>query len=179
MPRRIVAAAATVLAAVALVFAATGPAAADPPADQSNAPSYWQTPGTNEVCAKIDDPGGATWTLGQPPAGSQWTKVVIKSGSTGESVEAENNAYYSNATYKYPADAAGTTWNQVESLQATTFSHPSGKNISHVIYCSAPIPTVHVSGSASATDQTCPARILRLSIRDARDGNRAARIVEG
>jgi hypothetical protein len=155
MPRRLVAAAATVLAAVALVFAATGPAMADPPADQSNAPSYWQTPGTNEVCTKVDDPGGTTWNLGQPPAGSQWTKVVIKSGSTGQSVDAENNAYYSDPTYKYPADAAGTTWNQVDDLQGTTFNHPSDKTISHVIYCSAPIPTVHVSGSASATDQTC------------------------
>jgi hypothetical protein len=152
MLRRLIAATATVAGAVALALAAVVPAHAT---TNSNDPAYWQTPGTNEVCSKIEDPGGTTWTLPAAPAGSVWTKVIIKAGSTGTSVDAENNAYYSDSTYKYPADDAGTTWNQVADLQSTTFSHPSGKDISHVIFCSAPVPPTEVSGAATATDQVC------------------------
>lgn len=160
MFRRVGTAAVTLVVAAALSLAGLSPATAAPPADQSNSTSYWQTPGTGEVCAKVESPGGTTWTLPAPPAGSVWTKVVIKAGSTGQSVDAENNAYYSNATYKYPADAPGTTWVPVGDLQSTTFSHPSGKDISHVIYCSAPKPPVAVTGGAAATNQTCQADAL-------------------
>lgn len=155
MFRRLLAAATALVAAAALSFVAS-PALADPPADQSNTPIYWQTPGTGEICASTGAPGGTTWSLPAPPANSVWTKVVIKAGS-GASVDAENNAYVDNLTYKYPADAPGTTWNVVGNLASTTFSHPSGKEISHIIYCWAPIPPTQVSGSASATAETCEA----------------------
>ena len=146
------------LVALALAFGfalvVVGPAQAT---TNTNDPAYWQTPSTGEVCAKIDEPGGSTWSLSSVtlPPNSVWTKVIIKSGNTGTSVDFENAVYYTSNTYKYPYPESTATFTQVSNLSTTTFSHPSGKTISHVIYCYAPQPTVSVSGGASATDQTC------------------------
>jgi len=161
MFRRIASLAAAFAVAATLVFVGAVPATAAPPTDNTNSTAYWQTPGTSETCQKIDGTRGATWTLPAAPAGSVWTKVVIKAGSTGASVDAENNAYYSDATYHHPAGAPGTTWNSVASLPATTFVHPSGKDISHVIYCSAPVPPTAVAGEAAATHEICEQDALR------------------
>ncbi|MES2170829.1 MAG: hypothetical protein V4479_08925, partial [Actinomycetota bacterium] len=140
-----------------------GPASAT---TNTNDPAYWQTPSTGEVCAKIDEPGGTTWSLGSVtlPAGSVWTKVIIKSGSStgpNPSVDFENAVYYTSSTYKYPYPEATASFTQVANLSATTFSHPSGKNISHVIYCYAPAPSVPVAGAAVASAQTCSNNTLQ------------------
>lgn len=142
--------------ALALCFAlvASAPATAT---TNTNDPAYWQTPSTGEVCAKIDEPGGKTWSLSSVtlPANSVWTKVIIKSGNTGTSVDYENAVYYTSATYKFPATEPTASYTQVPDLTAQSFGHPSGKDISHVIYCYAPSPVTTVAGGAGATDQAC------------------------
>lgn len=153
MFRRITAAAVAIIAAASLVFVAAAPASATPPVN-TNAPAYWQTPGTSETCDSIE-PGGTSYTLPAPPAGYVWTKVVVKAGSAPQSVDFENNAYYSDSTYYYNSAAPYTQWNQVANLQTTTFTPASNKEISHVIRCWAPAPATPVAGGAATTNETC------------------------
>ena len=156
MFKAIAAATATVALALGLSLAAVAPASAE---GVSNNASFYQTPGTGEVCAKWT-PSGDTTTVGVAsfsiPAGNILTKVVIKAGNTGASGQGpENHGYYTDATYAYPAAYADLDWTHVSNLSATTFSHPSGKNISHAIYCYVPAPPTDVAGSASATNPVC------------------------
>jgi hypothetical protein len=153
MFRRVTAAVVALLAAASLALVAV-PAAAAPTTTNTNAPAYWQTPGTSETCDSIA-PGGKTYTLPAPPAGSVWTKVVVKAGSAPQSVTHENNAYYSDATYYYNSAAPYTLWNQVANLQTTTFVAASDKDISHVIRCWAPAPATPVAGGAASTNESC------------------------
>ncbi|HEY4153037.1 MAG TPA: hypothetical protein VGM38_06920 [Pseudolysinimonas sp.] len=156
MVKRISAAFVALALAVGLSLVAVAPATAE---GDSNGPSFYVTPGTSEVCQKFTPTGDiTTWSLSSVilPAGMMWTKVIIKAGNTGASGQGpEDHGYYTDPTYKYPAAYADLDWVQVSNLATTTFSHPSGKNISHAIYCYAPAPAVDVAGSASATDQTC------------------------
>lgn len=158
-----------------LALASISPATADPgngggPADPgngggapdpTNSEDYWETPLTGEVCAKIDNPGGGTlktWSLSSVTlaAGREWTKVIIKSGHTDDQqTYLENNGYFVNPTYKYPNPEATTLWTPVASLTAQSFGHSTNKDISHVIYCSAPVLPSAVRGSAAVTDENC------------------------
>jgi hypothetical protein len=153
MFRRVTAAVVALLAAASLALVAV-PAAAAPATTNTNAPAYWQTPGTSEQCDSIE-PGGTSYTLPAPPANSVWTKVVVKAGNAPSSVTHENNAYYSNATYYYNSAAPYTQWNQVANLATTTFVPASDKEISHVIRCWAPAPATPVAGGAATTNQSC------------------------
>ncbi len=156
MVKRISAIIAALSLALGLSLIGASPALAE---GDSNSPSFYQTPGTNEVCQKFTPTGDVTtWSLSSVslPAGMVWTKVIIKAGNTGAGGQGpEDHGYYTDATYKYPAASADLDWVQVSNLVATTFSHPSGKNISHAIYCYAPAPAIDVAGSASPADQTC------------------------
>lgn len=156
MLKKLMAATVALGLAVGLSLVATSPALAE---GASNDASYYETPNTGEVCAKYTPSGDiTTWSLSSVtlPAGMMWTKVIIKAGNTGASGQGpEDHGYYTNATYMYPAANTDLDWVQVSNLGTTTFSHPSNKNISHVIYCYAPAPATDVAGSASSTDQTC------------------------
>ena len=151
MFRRVISAVVALLAAASLALVAIPASAANA---NTNAPGYWQTPGTSEVCDSIE-PGGTSYTLPAPPAGSVWTKVVVKAGSAPQSVDFENNAYYSDPTYYYNSATPYTQWNQVGNLQATTFAPASNKEISHVIRCWAPVPATPVAGGAATTNESC------------------------
>jgi len=150
------AATATVALALGLSLVAVAPANAE---GASNDPGYYQTPNTLEICAKWT-PSGSTTTVTAAsfsiPAGATLTKVIIKAGNTGASGQGpENHGYYVDPTYVYPAAYADLDWTQVSNFSGT-FSHPSGKNISHAIYCYLPAPkATDVAGAASATNPVC------------------------
>jgi len=156
MFKAIAAATATVALALGLSLAAVAPASAE---GASNNASYYETPGTGEVCAKWTPSGDqktVTVASFSIPAGDVLTKVVIKAGNTGASGQGpENHGYYTDATYVYPAAYADLDWTHVSDLSATTFSHPSGKNLSHAIYCYVPAPPTDVAGNATATNPVC------------------------
>ena len=80
-----------------------------------NHPSYYEGLGYG-TCVKTD-PVSTPYTLGAPPAGSYWRLLVLKAGSA-----ASNDDW--NTMLDYP--------------QPGSFSHPSGKQISHIIKCSKP-----------------------------------------
>lgn len=80
-----------------------------------NQPSYYEGLGYG-TCTKTE-PVSTPYTLGAPPAGSYWRLLVLKAGSA-----ASNDDW--NTMIDYPAPGI--------------YSHPSGKNISHVIRCSKP-----------------------------------------
>ncbi|MBC7762090.1 MAG: hypothetical protein H7201_09905 [Candidatus Saccharibacteria bacterium] len=152
--KKVTASVVTLMFAIGLSLVAAIPASA---AGETNNVTYWQTPGTGEICTKVE-PGGTTWSLSSAalPAGSSWTKVIVKAGSTGTSVTTENTAYYTDATYKYPAAEPTASWTPVADLASTVFRPASGKDISHVIYCSAPTPSILVTAvSPTFTDAEC------------------------
>jgi len=151
------AATATVVLALGLSLAAVAPASAE---GDSNSPSFYVTPNTSEVCAKWTPSGDTTTVTAASfsiPAGATLTKVIIKAGNTGAGGQGpENHGYYTDATYQYPAAYADLDWEHVSNLSSTTFSHPSGKNLSHAIYCYVPAPApTDVAGAASATNPVC------------------------
>jgi hypothetical protein len=163
MIKRITAAVVALALALGLSLIATSPATAE---GASNNASYYVTPSTSEVCQKFSPTGDiSTWSLSSVtlPTGMVWTKVIIKAGNTGASGQgAENHGYYTSATYMYPVAYADLDWTQVSNLASTTFSHPSGKNISHAIYCyaHAPVqsqPIVVTPVFPQATPPTCDA----------------------
>lgn len=157
MFKAIAAATATVALALGLSLAAVAPASAE---GDSNSPSFYVTPNTSEVCAKWTPSGDTTTVTAASfsiPAGATLTKVIIKAGNTGAGGQGpENHGYYTDATYQYPAAYADLDWVHVSDLSSTTFSHPSGKNLSHAIYCYVPAPApTDVAGAASATNPVC------------------------
>ena len=137
--KKVTASVVALMFAIGLSLVAASPASAE---GITNNDSYWQTSGTSEVCEKTDDPGGTTWLLSSVslPAGSSWTKVIVKAGNTGTSVDHENTVYFTADKFKYPFPEASASWIHVDNLASTVFSHSSGKDISHIIYCSAPNP---------------------------------------
>ncbi len=156
MFKAIAAATATVALALGLSLAAVAPASAE---GESNDPSFYQTPGTSEICQKFTPSGDITTVTATSfsiPAGDILTKVIIKAGNTGASGQGpENHGYYTDSTYEYPAAYTDLDWVHVSDLSSTTFSHPSGKNISHAIYCYIPAPPTDVAGAAAATNPVC------------------------
>ena len=157
--KKVTASVVTLMFAIGLSLVAATPASAE---GVTNSESYWKTPGTSEICTKVA-PGGTTWSLSSVtlPAGSSWTKVIVKAGSTGTSVDNENTAYYTNATYKYPGAEPTASWTHVADLASTVFKPASDKDISHVIYCSAPNPTTPLISATPVaptfTDAVCTA----------------------
>jgi len=155
--KQIAAGVATMALALGLSLAAITPAIAE---GESNSASYYVTPNTSEVCQKWEPTGTPTTVTAASfniPSGATLTKVIIKAGNTGASGQgAENHGYYTDATYRYPAAYADLDWEQVSNLSTTTFGHPSGKAISHAIYCYVPAPVLtDVAGAASATNPVC------------------------
>ena len=151
------AATATVALALGLSLVAVAPANAE---GDSNSASFYEKPNTSEVCAKWEPSGDTTTVTAASfnvPSGDILTKVIIKAGNTGASGQGpENHGYYTAATsaYIYPAAYADLDWVQVSNFSGS-FSHPSGKNISHAIYCYIPAPPTDVAGAASATQPVC------------------------
>lgn len=105
----------------------------------TNSADYWeQLPG--EVCVKpafsSENATTTPFTLPALGAGFAYSKVIVKAGSSGNSVTEENSVY--------TADRAGG------SLTAgDTFVHREKNSISHVIYCY--VPSVPSAGN----DLTC------------------------
>lgn len=94
----------------------------------TNSAAYWQqAPG--EVCVKpsfsTEDSTTTPFTLPALGAGLAYSKVVVKAGSTGNSVQQENAVFTTDRTGG--ALTAGDT-----------FVHPEKNSISHVIYCTVP-----------------------------------------
>jgi hypothetical protein len=164
MFRKILATLATLALGAGLAVTAALPAQAEV---NTNVASNWVA-ATGETCVKYDfaDPKPTTQTYAQLVSlfgisGKTVTKVVIKAGSSNGwpqangSVEFENQAYYTDATYKLTMPS--TTWTQVGDLTTQTFSHYSGKTISHVIVCytTPSVDPTPVSGDATVAGQTC------------------------
>ncbi len=94
----------------------------------TNAAAYWQQlPG--EVCVKpafsSENSTTTPYTLPALSAGSAYSKVIVKAGSTGNSVVNENSVYTTDRT-------GGTL------TAGDTFVHLEKNSISHVIYCYVP-----------------------------------------
>jgi len=108
---------------VAVGFVLAGPLGAS--ATETNHTEFWQTV-SGETCAKYE-PVVTPYTLPAPEDGRTYSKVVIKAGSSGHGgVVDENTVYTTNL------------------LAGLTFTHLSGKNVSHVILCTVPVPVVVV-----------------------------------
>ena len=80
-----------------------------------NHPAYYKGLGYG-TCTKTE-PVSTPYTLGAPPAGTYWRLLVLKAGSA-----ASNDDW--NTLIDYPTPGQ--------------YSHPSGKNISHIIKCYKP-----------------------------------------
>lgn len=128
---------ATVLAPVAAVFGPLGaPAGAAPsqPTGNVNHPAYWEALGHGQ-CEK-DESVPTPYTLPPPPGGHYWSLLVLKAGSA----------------------ASTSDWlTQVPNPLPGSYFHPSGKDISYVIYCKKPTSgTTTTSAPASSTTTTGP-----------------------
>jgi hypothetical protein len=104
------AAMATMLGVTAGVASAQQPLSA-----QQNNPDYWSNLGYGQ-CSKTENPG-TPFVLGNPPAGTTWSLLVIKAGSA-QSVDTPNDV--------------------ILNPSPGTYYHSSGKTISHVIVCTQP-----------------------------------------
>ncbi|KAA6431345.1 hypothetical protein FQ330_11325 [Agrococcus sediminis] len=99
------------VAGLAVVGLAAPAQAAPPPHAEMNHESYWENLGYGD-CEKMEfDDGVGSFTLPEPPAGQQYTLLVLKAGSG------------AGANDVIPWPAPGTYW------------HSSDKDLSHVIYC--------------------------------------------
>lgn len=77
-----------------------------------NHPEYYEGLGYG-TCSKTENPDDP-YTLGAPPAGMQWTLLVLKAGS----------------------EQSNDDWNtMIENPAPGQYVHPSGKDLSHVITC--------------------------------------------
>ena len=92
------------------VFGASSASATEKP--NTNKVSYWCEGGLGVKY----EPVSAPYVVPAPPAGYQWTLLVIKAGSTGRSVVNENFVVQSPVVGK-------------------AYSHPEKDSISHVILC--------------------------------------------
>lgn len=103
-----------VLAAVGLFFqpVVAGATPAKNPNAELNHPEYYENLGYG-TCSKTENPDDP-YTLGAPPAGMQWTLLVLKAGS----------------------EQSNDDWNtMIEDPAPGQYVHPSGKDLSHVITC--------------------------------------------
>jgi hypothetical protein len=162
--KKLLASLATLALGIGLVATAALPAQAT--VVNTNLPSSWVAV-TGEVCVKHDfsDPKPTTQSYAALVSlfsltDETVTKVIVKAGSSNGypqaqgSVEFENQAFYTDASYQLSMPS--TTWTQVADLTATTFSHYSGKTISHIIVCYVVNDDPEeVSGDATVQDQTC------------------------
>jgi hypothetical protein len=163
---------ATLTLGVGLAAAAAMPSQAT--VVNSNEPSNWVAV-QGEVCVKHDfvEPNPTTQTYADlvslfTLSGKTVTKVIVKAGSSngwpnaGGAVQFENEAFYTDASYQL-LSMPSTTWTFDADLTDTTFSHYSGKTISHIIVCyTTPTTTTAVTGDASVAAQTCDVRSLTL-----------------
>jgi len=127
-----------------------------------NNPDSYETPGTGEVCAKLDlNTSSVSWTqFSLLPANATLTKVVIKAGNVADGGGPEDHGYYIDSTYAFPqatgAWAGLISWTHVSDLNTTyTFTDDNGKGrtLSHAIYCW--VPATDVTGSAVPTNPVC------------------------
>lgn len=129
--------------AIGLGLAVGGTAAATAaggPTTNKNNEAYWQQlPG--EVCVKpsfsSENSTTKPFTLPALEAGYTYSKVIVKAGSTGNSVTNENTVY--------TKDRQGGTL-----TAGDTFVHAEKNSISHVIYCYVP-----ASVPEAGNDLTC------------------------
>ena len=129
----------TLLLAAGLVSLGVTTASASPNTDSnSNHANYWED-APSETCTKLPEvtPKQTTFTLGAPASGLVFSKVIIKSGSTGTPSLPEGMD--ENTVYK-----TGLT-------EGAVFDHESGKNISHVIVCTVPAPVLPPTVAECAT----------------------------
>ncbi|GAA3728877.1 hypothetical protein GCM10022239_02020 [Leifsonia bigeumensis] len=105
----------------------------------TNDPANWVTL-TGETCFKYE-PVATPYVLPAPDEGRTYSKVIIKSGSSGQGGVVDENTVYTTGLNT-----------------GASFTHASGKNISHVILCTVPTPTPQdATASAATTDATCEA----------------------
>ena len=104
--------AAVAVAGLAVVGLAAPAQAAPPMGAQMNQEAYWEALGYGD-CTKVELADGiGSFMLDELPAGMQYTLLVLKAGS-GEAA---------NDVHQYP-------W------VGEWYSHMTGKDLSHVIYC--------------------------------------------
>lgn len=141
--RRLLAGSTAVILALGMAAGGAAPAFATPPGGGSttntNSAAHWQQlPG--EVCVKpsfsTEDSTTTPFSLPALGAGLAYSKVIVKAGSTGKSVQQENAVF--------TRDSSGGTL-----TQGDTFVHPEKDSISHVIYCYVP------SVPSASTDVDC------------------------
>jgi LPXTG-motif cell wall-anchored protein len=114
----------TILVALVLGLA---PLTAGATHENSNEVGYWC-----EMGVKYDNVNAPTFTVPTPPQGYAWTLLVLKAGSTGQSVDEEN--------FQIPDPVPGVSY----SWEGTWQGKPIEKEISHAILCKQPISEVSV-----------------------------------
>lgn len=106
------------------------PAGAAPgqPTGNVNHPAYWEALGHGQ-CAKNENVP-TPYNLPSPPSGHYWSLLVLKAGSA----------------------ASTSDWlTQIPNPTPGTYYHPSGKDISYVIYCKKPTSGTTTTSPASTT----------------------------
>lgn len=99
----------------------------------TNHVEYWQALGYG-TCKKIENPGGTSYTLAAPAAGTFWSLLVVKAGQ-------ENKVYenpQAGVAYDAPLD-----------------KHGKPRDVSHVIFCYKPQPKVEVTPVAPTHKDPC------------------------
>lgn len=84
-----------------------------------NHPEYWENQYPGTTCVKYDNVNALTFTVPAAPDDTEWVVAVVKAGSK-QSVDNPNHVDETVRT-------------------GDVLSHPSGKNISHVILCHKPV----------------------------------------
>lgn len=123
MFKKLIATAATlVLGAGLAVVGIAAPASATPPAypptgSAANNPDNWEVL-EGETCFKLEPVTTVPYILGAPPAGREWSKVIVKTGSGPDA----NTVYESGL------------------VEGAGFQHATKVGISHLVLCSTPLP---------------------------------------
>jgi len=130
--RRLIGAAAIIVGVLILGLAAAGPATANGnPPPNTNEVAYWCPSGG--VKYDLDGLNQTTFTVPAPPAGQSWSLLVLKAGHTGE-----GGVVNENETFTDP-------------VVGQSYSHSSGKNISHAILCYGGTTTTGATTTGATT----------------------------
>ncbi|KRF33236.1 hypothetical protein, partial [Yonghaparkia sp. Soil809] len=140
MRTRILAAATAALLALGMAAGGASPALAGGNPSNTNDPDNWETL-TGEVCYKVE-PVTPPYVLPANTPGYTYSKVIVKAGSSGNSVTNENAVY--------TTDSMGGALTPGDS-----FVHPEKDSISHVIVCEIPAEPGVATAAIDLTDPDC------------------------
>jgi LPXTG-motif cell wall-anchored protein len=126
------------LIALACILLLQSTAGANPPPN-TNEVAYWC--GSSDLGVKYDNLTSTSFTVPDPPEGKVWTLLVLKAGSD-ESVETG-----ANETFTDP-------------VPGQTYSHSSGKTLSHAILCFGIATTTTGASTTQQSTTTQPSTTI-------------------